>query len=148
MLEADGTRYYFAFLPDFGHSACSATGDTVLEAIEELDLVRQDVIRYFIEAEKKLPKPMWASFEMETRSCSDEWWAEQIEGWPSQCCRNCNELRFHQLDSGVVPRWGDWCEPMGVLACDGKYRCKYWEKADYHHRNTIFTLMTTKREKD
>jgi predicted RNase H-like HicB family nuclease len=49
--------YFFAFLPDFGHSACSATGDTIEEALQSLELVRQEVVGYYIDSHKALPYP-------------------------------------------------------------------------------------------
>lgn len=55
--EEDGSTYYFAFLPDFGHSACSAVGDTEAEAIEDLELVKRDVITYYLNTGKRIPMP-------------------------------------------------------------------------------------------
>jgi len=54
--EDDGDGYYYAFLPDFGQCACSATGDTRDEALEELDLVRRDVIQHYVETGKSIPE--------------------------------------------------------------------------------------------
>lgn len=59
----DGNRYYFfAFHPDFGASACSATGDTIEEALELLDKVRQEVITYLRDKGKPIPKVSEHSF--------------------------------------------------------------------------------------
>jgi predicted RNase H-like HicB family nuclease len=43
------TGYYLAFHPDFGQSACSATGDTALEALNNLDEVRKTIICHYAE---------------------------------------------------------------------------------------------------
>ena len=61
--EGPDSSYYFAFLPDFGHSACSAVGDTREEAIKALEFVKRDVIQYFLETGKQIPEPSKASFE-------------------------------------------------------------------------------------
>ena len=49
--------YYYAFLPDFGHSACSAVGDTIQEACETLELVLKDVIAVYKEDGHEIPIP-------------------------------------------------------------------------------------------
>ena len=38
---------YYVYLPDFGHSSCSATGDTISEALESLENVKVCIIDYF-----------------------------------------------------------------------------------------------------
>jgi predicted RNase H-like HicB family nuclease len=55
--EKEGDDYFFAFHPDFGHSACSATGDTVEEALASLGLVRIEVMRHYRETGKQIPEP-------------------------------------------------------------------------------------------
>jgi len=63
-ISEDGTDgYFYAFLPDFGYSSCSATGDTIDEAIVRLQLVKIDVIQYYVETGKSLPEPSKAPFE-------------------------------------------------------------------------------------
>jgi len=47
----------FAFLPDFGHSACSATGDTPDEALSRLSEVKGEVVRHYLETGKAIPEP-------------------------------------------------------------------------------------------
>ena len=49
--------YYFAYHPEFGWSACSATGDTPEEAAETLPQVREAVIAHYILRGKEIPKP-------------------------------------------------------------------------------------------
>jgi predicted RNase H-like HicB family nuclease len=49
--------YYFVFLPDFGASACSATGDTLDEALELLTGVLADITDYYREAGTPVPEP-------------------------------------------------------------------------------------------
>ena len=56
-VEDEGEEYYFAFLPDFGSSACNATGYTIAEALETLDEVKREVVLYYIEEGKKIPEP-------------------------------------------------------------------------------------------
>jgi predicted RNase H-like HicB family nuclease len=55
--EEDGAPYYFGFLIDWGHSACSATGDTVEEMLANLESVKRNVIEYYLEAGKPIPEP-------------------------------------------------------------------------------------------
>jgi predicted RNase H-like HicB family nuclease len=61
--EKDGGGFWLAYHPDFGHSACSATGDTPDEAIAFLGLVRQDVIKHYWRMKKTIPEPSVFSFE-------------------------------------------------------------------------------------
>lgn len=56
-VDDDGDKYYYAYLPDFGHSACSACGSTVEEALEVLEDVMNDVIRHYGETGKHIPSP-------------------------------------------------------------------------------------------
>lgn len=55
--EEDGPGYYLAFLPDFGQSACSATGDTIPEAVDRLKEVQAQVFAYYRETGRKIPEP-------------------------------------------------------------------------------------------
>ncbi len=56
----DGKRdYYLAWCPDFGLSACSATGDTPEEALKLLQVVFADVHRYYVNTGRKIPSPNW-----------------------------------------------------------------------------------------
>ncbi|MCP4604507.1 MAG: hypothetical protein GY847_28965 [Proteobacteria bacterium] len=55
--EKDGTKYYFAYNPDFGHSAYSVAGDTRTEAMDELDVVRGYVIQYYLDTGRPVPEP-------------------------------------------------------------------------------------------
>ena len=57
LIDEGDQSYYFAFHPDFGHCACSGTGDTIMEAIETLNNVRDDVIEHFKETGKPIPVP-------------------------------------------------------------------------------------------
>lgn len=61
-LDDEGNTNYYAFHPDFGHSACSAVGDTVEEAIYILGMVRRDVIEYYLETGREIPEPSTLSF--------------------------------------------------------------------------------------
>lgn len=47
----------YAYHPDFGHSACSATGKTVHEALGVLDSVRTALIAHYKETGMEIPKP-------------------------------------------------------------------------------------------
>jgi len=55
--EKDCEGYFLAFHPDFGCSACSATGETEEEAINLLNQVRRDVLEYYIKEGKNIPEP-------------------------------------------------------------------------------------------
>lgn len=57
MKDAGGSGYFLAFLIDFGYSACSATGDTIEEALRNLTIVQKDVIKHYRETGKYIPKP-------------------------------------------------------------------------------------------
>ena len=49
--------YFMAYLPDFGWSTCSATADTMQEALDLLEKVFDNIIDYFIESGRPIPKP-------------------------------------------------------------------------------------------
>jgi predicted RNase H-like HicB family nuclease len=55
--KEDGDPYYFGFLIDWGHSACSATGDTIGEMLENLESVKRNMIDYYLEAGIPIPDP-------------------------------------------------------------------------------------------
>lgn len=57
LVDGAGSGYFYVFLVDFGHSACSATGDTIEEALANLVNVKRDVIRFFLETDHPIPKP-------------------------------------------------------------------------------------------
>jgi len=61
--EEGGEGYYFACLPDFGSSTCSATGDSAEEALSRLSEVREAVIRHLVESGSPVPEPSRAPFE-------------------------------------------------------------------------------------
>lgn len=60
----DGEINWYAFLPDFGHAACSAIGNTPIEALKELDFVIQDVIAYYQDTGKPLPEKSRSPLEV------------------------------------------------------------------------------------
>lgn len=53
----EDNSYYYVYIPEFGHAACSAPGDTLKEALEALKLVMVDVIACYKEDGDKIPKP-------------------------------------------------------------------------------------------
>ena len=55
--------YWYASSVDFGHSACSATGGTASEAIDNLAKVEADHIALLIEKGERLPEPSKPPFE-------------------------------------------------------------------------------------
>lgn len=55
--EEDTPGYYLAFLPDFGQSACSATGDTMPEAIERLSDVKRAIVQHYLDTGREIPEP-------------------------------------------------------------------------------------------
>ena len=70
-IEEDGSENYFlAYNPDFGASACSATGATIPEAIANLANVRRDIIADLREKKQPIPTPSPNPFEQHTKRCS------------------------------------------------------------------------------
>jgi predicted RNase H-like HicB family nuclease len=61
--EEGNSGYYLAFLPDFGYSACSATGDTIEEVIDNLREVYKEVVKCYLDTNKLIPKPTKFSIE-------------------------------------------------------------------------------------
>ncbi|MGB8298486.1 MAG: toxin-antitoxin system HicB family antitoxin [Polyangia bacterium] len=55
--EEGAPGYYLAFLPDFGESTCSATGDTMTEAIERLSDVKREILQHFLDTGRDIPDP-------------------------------------------------------------------------------------------
>ena len=51
--------YYMVWLPDFGITACSATGETVEEALENLQGVYAAVDKHYRKTGKEVPRPTW-----------------------------------------------------------------------------------------
>lgn len=56
-IQDNNNKYFFVFNPDFGYSTCSATGDSIIEALQNLDKVRKEIIDYFISIGKEVPVP-------------------------------------------------------------------------------------------
>jgi predicted RNase H-like HicB family nuclease len=54
--EGDSGGYYFAFCPDFGYSALSATGDTMSEALDNLMKVKVEVVKHLKESGRNIPE--------------------------------------------------------------------------------------------
>jgi len=54
--EEDGDGYYFAYHPEFGYSACSATGITMTGTLSQLAGVREAVIQHYLANERELPQ--------------------------------------------------------------------------------------------
>lgn len=46
---------WFIYLPDFGRTACSATGDTPEEALETIKIVAQKIVRHYRDTGRELP---------------------------------------------------------------------------------------------
>lgn len=66
--EEDTPGYYIAFLPDFGKFACSATGDTMGEAIGRLPEVKKVVFKHYLETGRYIPEP-----SQPDKAKSEEW---------------------------------------------------------------------------
>lgn len=47
--------FYLAYCPDFGLASCSAVGETINEALINLEEVKKEVIDYFLNNKKQLP---------------------------------------------------------------------------------------------
>jgi len=50
-------NYFIVYMPAFGESACSATGNTLLEAMSILEKVKEDVFYHFLETGRRIPDP-------------------------------------------------------------------------------------------
>lgn len=62
---------WFAYLPDFGHSACSATGDTRVKALHLLSKVAEEVVLLYLERDLPIPEPtLW---RLEGRQGGKNW---------------------------------------------------------------------------
>jgi len=48
---------HLAYYPDFGNTACSATGDSIEEALILLEEVRGDVLKYYLDNNLEIPEP-------------------------------------------------------------------------------------------
>jgi len=57
IVEGSGKDYYYAYLTDFGPSMCSATGDTISEAIYTLNKVKNEIITFMVKSGRLIPKP-------------------------------------------------------------------------------------------
>ena len=62
--EDDDDPYFLAFLVDFGHSACSAAGETFSEAIENLLRSRRFVFETYLKKGIEIPDPSGDPSEM------------------------------------------------------------------------------------
>lgn len=56
--EHDDDPYFIAYFPDIGQAACSATGETEQEAIDELGKVWKEVRSYYGEQGIEVPEPL------------------------------------------------------------------------------------------
>ena len=56
-IEESDDSYYMAYFEEIGQVGCSGCGETKEEALEELELVKQDVFQFYIEAGRTFPKP-------------------------------------------------------------------------------------------
>lgn len=54
--EDDGDGYFFAFHPEFGYSACGATGATMTDALSQLATVSTAVIHHYLASGRELPE--------------------------------------------------------------------------------------------
>jgi predicted RNase H-like HicB family nuclease len=54
-IEDDGEGYFLAYLPDWGHSAVSATADTPRKAFKELEKMKRAMVQYYLENDKPIP---------------------------------------------------------------------------------------------
>ena len=59
-MKDEDEEYYYAYLPDFGCSACSATGETISEVIENLQKVKEDILTLYLSTDKDIPEE-WSS---------------------------------------------------------------------------------------
>lgn len=62
-IDEEDQTYYLAFLVDLGASACSATGDTIEEALETLGKVKKEIVAYLTEKGEPIPEPSVNPFD-------------------------------------------------------------------------------------
>ena len=55
-IKHDDDRYYMAYLPDFGWSICSATGDTIEEVLKNLERVKREVLIICKSGGRRIPE--------------------------------------------------------------------------------------------
>lgn len=80
--EDDSENYFLAYNPDFGGSACSATGDTIPEAIANLTKVRCEVMAYLVSTKKPIPEPSPNPLDASTPKA-------QKRKYPDGCTQKC-----------------------------------------------------------
>lgn len=51
--------YWFAWIDDFGWCACSATGDTPKETIDNLEISFKYACQFCEETNRVIPEPVW-----------------------------------------------------------------------------------------
>jgi len=70
IIDDDKELYFFAYLPQFGRSACSATGETAIGALTNLGYVFGDIKQLY--ADKGAPMPPILAHEDELYHSSPE----------------------------------------------------------------------------
>jgi predicted RNase H-like HicB family nuclease len=61
--EQDGNGFYFAYLPDWGYSAVSATAYTQQDALEKLERAKNGMVKYYWDEGLFIPEPTKPPFE-------------------------------------------------------------------------------------
>jgi predicted RNase H-like HicB family nuclease len=143
VVEDDGPNYFFAFHPDFGASACSATGYTIPQAISNLAQVRGEVILAILQRKEKLPKPSPHPFERDTVNAQRCSFAcphagKYYEWYNTIQCKITNRYnKFGAICCKPTPR---------VLKTPIDYRCtpqcEHANKAKYKEPNKQFVYCT------
>jgi predicted RNase H-like HicB family nuclease len=62
-VDDDSGGFYFAYLPDFGWSTVSGTGDTIHDALESMGGVYLAIVHFFKEQGRPIPEPTSPPFE-------------------------------------------------------------------------------------
>jgi len=58
-VEEDGNHYYMVWCEDWGIVACSAMGETVLEALDNLENVFHSIYDIYLKEGREIPTPTW-----------------------------------------------------------------------------------------
>ncbi len=107
---------FLAYHPDFGPSACSAGGETIMETLELLEEVREELIEHYVEQGLPIPEPNLYPLEPTFMSASEHPGAPEIRYRYE--CNTSAEVPRPTLIEGV-PR----CSHDDCPVYDGK-RCQ------------------------
>jgi 5'(3')-deoxyribonucleotidase/predicted RNase H-like HicB family nuclease len=82
--------YWVAWLPDFGLSACSAVGDTPIEAVQKLENSKEEVFQLYLDKKYPFPHPT-----VEPKLAND--WGVDVDGVLMDLLTPCFEVMSKML---------------------------------------------------